>query len=168
MVILGISPYTFLNIGFNLAISHSFGKVDNLINLLYFLKEDYCDILFFLLKSYSENRNRKLVLDPNFNIISYFNRTQPLSVKTNKKQGVPKASRQPAFMFQNVFRNILHSDLPNFDVLIQNGFRGIQKITAANLCKAYHDVIIISFLPSILNGKGWKIGRTTKTNILRT
>ena len=121
-----------------------------------------------MLKSYSENRNRKLVLDLNFNIISYFNRTQPLSIKTNKKQGAPKASRQSAFMFPNKFRNILHSDLPNFDVLIQNGFRGIQKITSANLCKTYHDVIIISFSPPILNGKGWKKGRTTKTNILRT
>ena len=139
-----------------------------MINLLYFLKEDYYDIYIFLLKSYSENRNRELLLDPNFNIISYFNQTQPLSIKTNKKQGAPKASRQPAFMFPNVFRNILHSDLPNFDVLIQNGFRGIQKITSANLCKTYHDVIIISFSPPILNGKGWKKGRTTKTNILRT
>ena len=57
MVILGISPYTFLNIGFNLAISHSSGKVDNFIDkFIIFLKGRLLSyIIFFVKKLFRES-----------------------------------------------------------------------------------------------------------------
>ena len=45
-------------------------------------------------------------------------------------------------------RNILYSRIfhqANFDALIEIGFRFIKKIAFANLCKAYHNVIVIPF-----------------------
>ena len=41
--------------------------------------------------------------------------------------------------------------LANFDALIQSDFSLISKITFANLCKTFHDVIIISVSTDYLN-----------------
>ena len=55
--------------------------------------------------------------------------------------------------FQNLFRNILYSEistLTNFDVLIQSVFRVIQKIIFANLCMKYNEATIFQ------NEKSWR------------
>ena len=47
--------------------------------------------------------------------------------------------------------NSFFIDPGNFDDLIQSGFRVIPKITFANLCKLFHDVIIILVSSDLLN-----------------
>ena len=55
---------------------------------------------------------------------------------------------QFSLMFVNIFRNILCTvidHLADFDVPTESGFRVIQKIVFASLCKIYHFVTIIQF-----------------------
>ena len=47
-------------------------------------------------------------------------------------------------MFRRFLSLTVH-DLFKFEVLIQVGFQFIQKITIYNLCKQFHDVIVIPF-----------------------
>ena len=112
-------------------------------------------------------------ITPQKKIISFFNWTQSLFIRTVKKnQKGPGTSRQSPFMFPNVLRNILHSDtyhLANFQVLIESVFRVIQKITSANLCKTYHDVIFIPFYNFHFEWKKLKKKEKNKNlNISRT
>ena len=59
-------------------------------------------------------------------------------------------------MFPSMVISILYSTichLVTFDALIESGFRYIQKSAFVNLCKAYHDVIVIPFFNFYFEGK---------------
>ena len=48
-----------------------------------------------------------------------------------------------------------------FNILIQTGFSVISKIKIGDLCKPFHDIIIIPFPFPYLNLKGWKRRKIT-------
>ena len=91
-------------------------------------------------------------------------------ITKNKRSLELVTSLSPGWV-QNVCRKIpfeLIYHLANFAAQIQSGFWVIPKITFANLCKAYHDVIIIpaSAVLSNLKNPGQGEGKLQKTEYL--
>ena len=77
-------------------------------------------------------------------LISFFSlKPVPLNWYYWEKQKGFGTNYQPSFSFLNISK-IYH--LVDLDILIQISFRLIHKIPFTNLCKTYHDVIIIAFL----------------------